>query len=92
MKFAGLVDFKTLDKYWIEPSALGRRAKDWNDVYLPAGKASTFSFGRCSIKHFEWKNSLQKCKIPKVVHFSRDLKMLEGFFISITDEKTFKWN
>uniref|UniRef100_A0A915BFT1 Uncharacterized protein n=1 Tax=Parascaris univalens TaxID=6257 RepID=A0A915BFT1_PARUN len=34
----GLVDFKTLDKYWIEPSALGRRGKDWNDVYLPAGR------------------------------------------------------
>ncbi|MFH4980357.1 hypothetical protein AB6A40_007066 [Gnathostoma spinigerum] len=34
----GLVDFQTLDKYWIEPAALNRKGKDWMDVYLPAGR------------------------------------------------------
>ncbi|KAF8355104.1 tag-18 [Pristionchus pacificus] len=34
----GLIDFKTLDKKWIEPTALGRRGKDWNDVYIPAAR------------------------------------------------------
>ena len=34
----GIIDFKTLDKKWIEPTALGRRGKDWNDVYLPAAR------------------------------------------------------
>jgi hypothetical protein len=33
----GLTDFKTLDKYWINPYALDRKAKDYTDVYLPAG-------------------------------------------------------
>uniref|UniRef100_A0A914VXG9 Uncharacterized protein n=1 Tax=Plectus sambesii TaxID=2011161 RepID=A0A914VXG9_9BILA len=33
----GLVDFKTLDKYWINPSSLDRKAKDYHDIYLPAG-------------------------------------------------------
>ena len=30
----GLIDFKTLDKKWIEPRAYGRYGKDWNDVIL----------------------------------------------------------
>ncbi|CAP32862.1 Protein CBR-TAG-18 [Caenorhabditis briggsae] len=34
----GCIDFKTLDKKWIEPTALGRRGKDWSDVYLPAAR------------------------------------------------------
>lgn len=34
----GLIDFNTLDKKWIEPTAQGRKGKDWADVYLPAGK------------------------------------------------------
>ena len=33
----GLVDFKTLDRHWIEPSAQRRKAKDHEDVYTPAG-------------------------------------------------------
>jgi hypothetical protein len=36
----GLLDFKTLDKHWIEPSALARKSKDWTDVYTPAGIGS----------------------------------------------------
>ncbi|VDN55812.1 unnamed protein product [Dracunculus medinensis] len=34
----GLISFKTLDKSWIEPAALGRKGKDWADIYLPAGQ------------------------------------------------------
>lgn len=34
----GLIDFKTLDKKWIEPRAYGRYGKDWNDVYIPAAR------------------------------------------------------
>uniref|UniRef100_A0A914Y255 Uncharacterized protein n=1 Tax=Panagrolaimus superbus TaxID=310955 RepID=A0A914Y255_9BILA len=34
----GLISFNTLDKKWIEPTALGRREKDWSDVYQPAGR------------------------------------------------------
>ena len=33
----GLISFRELDKKWIEPNALGRRIKDWPDVYQPAG-------------------------------------------------------
>ncbi|KAI6235576.1 hypothetical protein M3Y95_00066100 [Aphelenchoides besseyi] len=29
----GLISFDYLDKKWIEPTALGRRHKDWDDVY-----------------------------------------------------------
>lgn len=35
--FQGLVDFKTLDKHWIEPTAYLRKEKDHPDVYQPAG-------------------------------------------------------
>lgn len=34
----GLISFKELDKKWIKPTALGRRYKDWPDVYQPAGE------------------------------------------------------
>lgn len=34
----GLISFRELDKKWIEPHALGRRFRDWNEVYTPAGK------------------------------------------------------
>ncbi|EFO20895.1 TAG-18 protein [Loa loa] len=34
----GLVDFGKLDQFWILPSALSRKGKDWTDVYLPAGR------------------------------------------------------
>nr|CAD2164527.1 unnamed protein product [Meloidogyne enterolobii] len=34
----GLVSFAYLDKNWITPWALGRKEKDWNEVYPPAGK------------------------------------------------------
>ncbi|VDM10405.1 unnamed protein product [Wuchereria bancrofti] len=34
----GLVDFGTLDRFWIVPSALSRKGKDWTNVYLPAGR------------------------------------------------------
>ncbi|CAD6199411.1 unnamed protein product [Caenorhabditis auriculariae] len=34
----GVIDFKTLDKKWIEPRIYDRRGKDWADVYLPAAR------------------------------------------------------
>jgi len=34
----GLISFDYLDKKWIEPWALGRKEKDWSDVYTPAGR------------------------------------------------------
>ncbi|KAL3097976.1 hypothetical protein niasHS_002261 [Heterodera schachtii] len=34
----GLVSFAYLDKNWITPWALGRKEKDWADIYPPAGK------------------------------------------------------
>ncbi|KHJ97156.1 hypothetical protein OESDEN_02870 [Oesophagostomum dentatum] len=34
----GTIDFETLDKKWITPSAYGRYGKDWADVYLPAAR------------------------------------------------------
>ncbi|EYB96666.1 hypothetical protein Y032_0148g2659 [Ancylostoma ceylanicum] len=34
----GTIDFATLDKKWITPSAYGRYGKDWADVYLPAAR------------------------------------------------------
>uniref|UniRef100_A0A8R1TUF1 Uncharacterized protein n=1 Tax=Onchocerca volvulus TaxID=6282 RepID=A0A8R1TUF1_ONCVO len=37
-KEVGLIDFGTLDRFWIVPSALARKGKDWTDVYLPAGR------------------------------------------------------
>jgi hypothetical protein len=34
----GLVSFAYLDKNWVTPWALGRKEKDWADVYPSAGK------------------------------------------------------
>ncbi|VDD89995.1 unnamed protein product [Enterobius vermicularis] len=34
----GLIDFDTLDRNWIVPTALDRKGKDWKDIYLPAGR------------------------------------------------------
>jgi len=34
----GLVSFAYLDKQWITPWALGRKEKDWKDIYPAAGK------------------------------------------------------
>ncbi|KAE9549191.1 hypothetical protein FO519_007603 [Halicephalobus sp. NKZ332] len=37
----GLISFHELDKKWVEPNALGRRVKDWPDVYQPAARYGT---------------------------------------------------
>ncbi|KAI6241035.1 hypothetical protein M3Y99_00414800 [Aphelenchoides fujianensis] len=34
----GLIPFAYLDKKWIEPTALGRRYKDWDDIYTKGGR------------------------------------------------------